>query len=139
MLPLLIAAGVVLVLDQLSKSLVRRLPTEGKTFSLDAFVQIRCLRNAPGSLRSRFNIATLLLLWGCAVLSIIALVQYGWLFQSVAAQVGLGVALGGASGNLIDLLWRGAVVDFIDFSFWPVFNIADVAIVLGLVVAFWFR
>jgi signal peptidase II len=51
--------------------------------------------------------------------------------------VSLGLLLGGATGNLLDRLFRapgpgrGAVVDFIDFRVWPVFNLADSAIVCG--------
>ena len=41
--------------------------------------------------------------------------------------------LGGAVGNLIDRLWHGHVVDFIDVRVWPVFNIADSAITIGVV------
>ncbi len=54
-------------------------------------------------------------------------------------QVALALILGGAVGNLIDRFVRGdgvldgAVVDFIDFSFWPTFNVADSAITLGVV------
>ena len=40
--------------------------------------------------------------------------------------------LGGAAGNLIDRIESGLVVDFLDFRFWPVFNIADIAIVTGV-------
>lgn len=46
----------------------------------------------------------------------------------------LGMVLGGGVGNAVDRLLRdteGAVVDFIDLHVWPVFNIADMAIVLG--------
>lgn len=55
---------------------------------------------------------------------------------SVAAAVGLGMILGGALGNLTDRVIRGPgvsgrVVDFIDFRVWPVFNLADPAIVIG--------
>ena len=45
----------------------------------------------------------------------------------------LGMQLGGAFGNLVDRLRLGYVVDFIDFKFWPVFNLADSAIVIGAV------
>ena len=48
--------------------------------------------------------------------------------------VGLASLLGGACGNLADRLFRdhgGAVVDFIDLQWWPVFNIADIAIFVG--------
>ncbi|MEJ5312371.1 MAG: signal peptidase II [Anaerolineae bacterium] len=52
---------------------------------------------------------------------------------------GLGLVTGGASGNLLDRLMRGYVVDFIDVNFWPlrewpVFNLADSAIVVGVAI-----
>jgi signal peptidase II len=46
--------------------------------------------------------------------------------------VGLGLVLGGAAGNLWDRLITGRVVDYIDVRFWPVFNLADSAIVVGM-------
>jgi signal peptidase II len=50
--------------------------------------------------------------------------------------IGLGMVLGGALGNLTDRIVRGSglagrVIDFIDFRVWPVFNLADAAIVIG--------
>ena len=48
--------------------------------------------------------------------------------------------LGGVLGNLIDRLFRGHVIDFISFSFWPSFNIADAAIsfaAIGLIIYVW--
>ncbi len=42
--------------------------------------------------------------------------------------------LGGALGNLLDRVRLGSVVDFIDFKIWPVFNLADTAIVLGVAI-----
>lgn len=47
--------------------------------------------------------------------------------KSVAA----GMMVGGAIGNLIDRIIYGAVIDFLDFRVWPVFNVADVAISLS--------
>lgn len=49
----------------------------------------------------------------------------------------LGLELGGAMGNLVDRLFFGQVTDFLDFRVWPVFNIADIAIVVGLLVLGW--
>ena len=46
-------------------------------------------------------------------------------------MIGLSLIVGGAIGNLIDRAMYGFVVDFIDFRVWPVFNIADSAIVVG--------
>ncbi len=45
--------------------------------------------------------------------------------------VGLAMPLGGAIGNLLDRLLYGQVIDFIDFGWWPVFNIADIGITCG--------
>lgn len=54
-------------------------------------------------------------------------------------KTGLGLVLGGAVGNLIDRLRLGFVVDFIDFRVWPVFNLADSAITIGVIMlAFYF-
>lgn len=50
---------------------------------------------------------------------------------------GLGLAAGGAAGNLVDRLRHGAVLDFIDVAVWPVFNLADTAIVAGVVLLLW--
>ncbi len=48
-------------------------------------------------------------------------------------RIGIGLVAGGASGNLIDRLMFGYVIDFLDFQVWPVFNIADSAITVGVV------
>lgn len=51
-----------------------------------------------------------------------------------ALGIALAMILGGALGNLIDRLRFGYVVDFLDFRVWPVFNVADCAIVLGVII-----
>jgi signal peptidase II len=64
--------------------------------------------------------------------------------DSLPALLSIGLVVGGAIGNLADRLFRGeawlrgSVVDFIDFRFWPVFNLADMAIVVGVVLMFFF-
>jgi len=50
------------------------------------------------------------------------------------ARFGLALILGGAFGNWIDRVRFGAVVDFLDFRVWPVFNVADSAITVGVAV-----
>ncbi len=47
-------------------------------------------------------------------------------------RLGLALQLGGAIGNLVDRIRLGYVIDFFDFRIWPVFNIADMAIVIGV-------
>lgn len=46
--------------------------------------------------------------------------------------IGLGLIVGGALGNLLDRLTRGSVVDYVDIGLWPTFNLADVAISVGV-------
>ncbi len=50
------------------------------------------------------------------------------------AVISLGLIAGGIIGNLTDRLISGQVTDFIDFSFWPAFNVADSAIVIGSII-----
>ena len=54
---------------------------------------------------------------------------------STVSTLGLGLAVGGAAGNLTDLLTRGHVIDFISIGRWPTFNLADVALCAGVVLA----
>jgi len=59
------------------------------------------------------------------------LAQDSWLRWALALQ------LGGALGNLTDRIWRGYVTDFIAVDDFPVFNFADVAITLGILLLLW--
>ena len=74
---------------------------------------------------------------GLVVVGVIA-ASYRYLPRSgFRLHLALGLQLGGAIGNLIDRIRQGYVVDFIDFGYrsnwWPVFNVADSAIVIGVV------
>ena len=53
------------------------------------------------------------------------------------SRFALGLMLGGAVGNLIDRLRIGSVIDFIDLRVWPVFNVADSAITVGVALLIW--
>lgn len=78
-------------------------------------------------------------IWLAALVSAIVLERSGTWFQSHVAMSALGLAFGGAASNLLDLVRRHHVVDFIDLGWWPVFNLADVGIVAGLALALWPR
>jgi len=79
------------------------------------------------------------LLWLAALLSAILLHRHGDWFQTRTTLICLGLAFGGAAGNLLDILRRRCVIDFIHFHRWPVFNLADIAIFAGLAAALWRR
>ena len=135
----LVSAGFVLMVDQASKTLVlmrhRARPQSATATGLRP--QLRLAFNKTlglGLVRGSFAI---LFLWVFAVLGTILLIHHAPLLQMWAPRVGVGAALGGATSNLMDWLLRGAVIDFIDLRVWPVFNLADVFIVLGVGVALW--
>jgi signal peptidase II len=64
------------------------------------------------------------------------LVMWLWRVQEPLLAVAIGLVIGGAVGNVVDRLWRGAVVDFLDFHLgewhWFAFNLADAAICIGV-------
>lgn len=134
----LVSASLVLAVDQLSKKIVLWRLAEGQFSSVLPLVRIRRITNTREMLGLTRNRLVWLLLWGLTGSSTILLFWYGPSFQSQVAQIGLGAALGGATSNVLDRLWRRGVIDFIDVVFWPVFNLADVAIVLGVTIALWF-
>ena len=125
----LLSAVALVGLDQATKSLVLSRLRDGHQMSVGR-VAIRRVINRGGTRGLFAGDTALVILWGVELGLLLAVVQF-WLTGSLAAQAALGVALGGASGNLFDRLWRGGVVDFIDVGLWPVFNVADSALVAG--------
>jgi len=129
---LLLVAVVGLLVDQFSKAVVARHVGEG-AISLCRFLQIRVVKRVTTNRRIG---RLMVVVWILAGASILLLVGQGLYFDSAIARIGLGLAFGGAAGNLFDRLARGQIIDFIQIGFWPVFNVADVAIVVGLPLAF---
>ena len=136
MIDLFTSAALFFALDQLSKSLVEVRVGSG-SIPVGRLFRLRHVANSSRLYGSDVGRVTLMALWVGALLSTIALNQIAPAFQSRAAMIALGAALGGAAGNLSDILRTRSVFDFIDLKFWPTFNLADVAIVCGLIVAFW--
>ena len=58
--------------------------------------------------------------------------------ENIWIRISLGLQLGGAMGNLLDRILRQYVVDFVDIGFWPIFNIADISVVVGVVILAYF-
>ena len=79
------------------------------------------------------------ILIGLITISLIGLLIWGSKSKSfdLPQRIGLALILGGAVGNWIDRVRLGAVIDFLDFRVWPVFNIADSAITVGVVIYMW--
>jgi signal peptidase II len=79
------------------------------------------------------------LLTACAAVATLAIVV-AWFRRrrraSALSHAGFALVLGGALGNAIDRVARGGVVDFIHIRFWPVFNVADIAVCAGIALMF---
>jgi signal peptidase II len=135
---LIVAGLATLAFDYISKQLVEsRLPR--RSIAVAPGLTLRLVRNRRAIYKWQVTHSLLALIWIAALASSILLYLGGSRFQSPLALAGIGVALGGAAGNLIDIVARHSVTDFIDFSWWPAFNIADVAILAGLILALWPR
>lgn len=134
MLSPLTFATMVFLFDQLTKRVVQThfvRPAGGR------LLQIRRVQHSePFYRRTVFRVA-MVVVWCTAAIAAVWLHDSGLYLRSHLAQAGVGCALGGAAGNLLDILRRRYVIDFIDLGWWPVFNLADIAIVGGLLFAFW--
>jgi signal peptidase II len=131
-----IVASLVFVVDQSSKLFVaQRLGPDQPMHEasiLDGAVLIRYATNTGASFSMLQDRSFILAALGI-VLVVVILVMFRYLPNTgLLLRTSLGFQLGGALGNLADRFRLGAVVDFIDVRFWPVFNIADAALVGGV-------
>jgi len=127
------AAFIVLFLDQLTKFLVR------KNFQLSESIPI--IKNIfhltyvtnTGSAFGLFKgINPFFILFSMIVIIAIFLYLKKITANEKLLQLAVGLLLGGTVGNLADRLIHGHVIDFIDFRVWPVFNLGDSAITIGV-------
>ena len=129
-------AATVFALDLLTKYLVvEHLENQDPIRLLGGALLLDVSRN-PGAAFSFAQGATVLFT-AVAVTVVVVIIRTARRLGSAWWGLSLGLLLGGATGNLVDRVFRspgpgrGAVVDFIDFRVWPVFNVADSAIVVG--------
>lgn len=80
------------------------------------------------------NCAIFFTVFSFAAIALIMLIVTRVQRISTPLSISLALILGGAAGNLVDRLKFGLVIDFLDFRIWPVFNIADTAISIGIAI-----
>jgi signal peptidase II len=127
-----LVALVVLALDQASKALVRADVTPGEVNELLPFLSIVHVHNRGVAFGALGGGGAPVLLVTCAALALLI-----WYFVRHRGQPMLwlptGLLLGGAVGNIVDRIHQGHVTDFVKLPSWPAFNVADIAITLGVV------
>jgi signal peptidase II len=133
----LIVVGAVMVVDQLTKSIVRSsiLPGDRRQV-LAGILDITNAQNkgvAFGALAGGGAIVAALtgLALGALIIYFVLRARTPHLWLPV------GLLLGGALGNLADRARMGSVTDFIDPRLWPAFNVADMCVVVGVLILLW--
>lgn len=122
----------VIVLDQVAKALVVHALPSGGLALFGGAIHLDYVRNS-GAAFGVYRTGGLTFAVIAVLVSAGILVYFRRLARSpLAVRFGLGLIEGGALGNLIDRVRLGYVVDFIDLRWWPVFNVADSAIVVGV-------
>lgn len=119
----------VFLLDRLTKFFVTKyIPVNASIdFSIVSLSHVTNTGTAFGFLK---NASWFFIVFAAAV-SVFLILKHKTFTKSM--QPILGLILGGALGNLVDRVFYGAVIDFIDFHFWPVFNVADAAVSIAVV------
>jgi signal peptidase II len=130
-----VAAATTVVCDQISKLMALATLSPGERVDLlGTFFGLRLVRNSGGAFSILQDRSGLLAAATAVVIVIVAI----WAARSGEFPLPFGLIVGGGIGNLADRVFRapgfpdGKVVDFIDFSFWPTFNLADTAITIGV-------
>ena len=133
----------VLVIDQLSKAWIASNLTEYATISiaswLDPIISVTPIRNTGGVCGVFPQLGELFKYFSLIVIIVVIFYQRSIPAQQYWVHGALGSVTGGALGNILDRFQRGYVLDYFDVNFWPLkawplFNVADSAIVIGVAV-----
>jgi len=129
-------AGTMIVLDRASKIWAERSFAAHPREVIEGVLTFRFTTNSGGAFS--FGDRAPLLFAAAAIVVCLAILVRAFRARPTLHAVALGLILGGAFGNLLDRILRGPglsgrVVDFIDPHVWPVFNVADAAVVSGAV------
>lgn len=125
-------AGLVIALDQITKAIVtNELAGHAPLSVLGGLVYLDYARNTGAAFSILPNGARIFEVVAAVVCAGILLWYPRLRGTSLLVRLALGLILGGAAGNLLDRVRLGYVVDFVDLRWWPVFNLADSAVVAG--------
>ena len=131
----LLVAAIIVLFDQMSKAWALRDLADGRIIHVIWTMQFNLTYNRGMAFSRGTGIGPIIGVIGLVVVVLLLLSLRR--ADNALTRVATGLIIGGAVGNILDRLFRGsgwmrgAVVDFIDFQWWPVFNVADMAIMIG--------
>nr|WP_231373515.1 signal peptidase II [Nocardia sp. 348MFTsu5.1] len=135
---LVVVAVAIIVADLVSKIIAVAVIDPGDPVEIIGdTITFKLVRNSGAAFSMATGYTWVLTIVALAV--VVGIVRYSNRLGSVWWAVGLGLVLGGAVGNLIDRMFRspgvlrGHVIDFVSVGWWPVFNVADSAVVCGAI------
>lgn len=135
-------AAVIFGLDQLTKALiVQNIPLYGSWTLFPALAPLfrfTFITNTGAAFGMFPQLGGVFMIIALVVIAGIILFYHHLPTGNLWVRLCLGLQLGGALGNLVDRIARGYVVDFVDIGFWPIFNLADVSILLGVIILAYF-
>ena len=130
---LTLATILVFFSDWLSKFLVQRNLSPGESYPLlNNVLSITHLRNPGAFFGFLSEQSALLISVNFGIIILVAIIWLKVMRGQWQYEVSLGMILGGVLGNLWDRIGHGVIIDFVDFHFWPVFNLADVFLCIGV-------
>lgn len=133
LLTILLITFSVLILDQITKWIVKSfIFSVYQVEIIKGFLYISMIKNT-GAAFGILQQQRLFLILVPIVILLLFVYYYKDIPKDTLAWVSAGLILGGALGNLTDRLILGYVIDFVHFTFWPAFNVADSAISIGAV------
>jgi signal peptidase II len=135
---ILIIAAIVFGLDQATKYwIVQNIPIQSSwSFfpTLAKIFQFTFVTNTGAAFGMFPQLGGIFMVIAIVVIASIVVFYQHLPTHNIWVRLSLGLQLGGALGNLVDRVTRGYVVDFVDIGFWPIFNVADLSIVLGVTI-----
>lgn len=128
----------VIVVDQVSKAMVRAAMAIGESRPIiDGLLWLTHVKNTGAAFGMFRGQRWMLILIAFVVLTVITYVAFHLKPKSLAARTALALIAAGATGNLIDRVVFHGVTDFLDLGWWPVFNVADMSLDIGVALLVW--
>lgn len=129
-----IITSIIFSLDQWIKSIIRDNFYYGQSLPvLKDIFHLTFVKNKGAAFGILYGHTKLFIILSLVIVIFILIYRY-FLKHGLLFDIATGLIIGGALGNLLDRIRFGYVIDYLDFRIWPVFNLADSAVVVGAVI-----